>query len=293
MPRVPIAYLIRAHHRPHQLARLVDRLRTPNARFFVHVSARTSDETYAAMRDALEGSPDVRWLPRVRTYYGGFSLVRATLVGVDAILREEPLPSHAVVLSGQDYPLRPAAEIEQHFAARPGTSFLEHFRLPVADRWPGENGGLDRIRGYYLERFSYRTRLLRVPFVRRRFPAGLTPYGGSAWTALAANALLEIDRFAKENRRVLDFFRHVNIPDEIVVPTILMNSPIRDSVLNEEIHYVRWPGGAHPATFTRHDLDRLMASGKLFARKFDLHADEQVLDLLDREALRLESAPTA
>jgi core-2/I-Branching enzyme len=293
MPRVPIAYLIRAHHRPHQLARLIDRLRTPNARFFVHISARTSDETYAAMRVAVGDAADVRWLPRVRTYYGGFSLVRATLIGIDAILREEPRPDHAVVLSGQDYPLRPAAEIEHYFAARPGISFLEHFRLPAADRWLGENGGLDRIRRYYLEWFSYRTRLLRVPLIRRRFPAGLTPYGGSAWCALAANALVEIDRFAKENARALAFFRHVKISDEIVVPTIVMNSPVRDSVVNEEIHHLHWPGGAHPATFTRRDLDRLMASGKLFARKFDLHVDEEVLDLLDREALQLNVAPTA
>jgi hypothetical protein len=292
MPGVPIAYLIRAHHRPLQLARLVERLRTPDARFFIHVSARTSEETSAAMRAGLDG-PDVRWLPRIRTYYGGFSLVRAMLVGVEAILREEPLPSHAVLLSGQDYPLRPAAEIERYFAARPETSFLQHFRLPAADRWPGESGGLDRIRGYYLERFSYRTRLLRLPFIRRRFPAELVPYGGSAWGALAANALVEIDRFKTENARTLAFFRHVKIPDEIVVPTILMNSPVRNSIVNEEIHYVDWPGGAHPATFTQHDLERLMASGKLFARKFDIHADEKVLDLLDREALRLEGAPTA
>lgn len=293
MPRVSIAYLIRAHHRPRQLARLIDRLRTPNARFFVHVSARTSEETYAAMRDALAGSPDIRWLPRVHTYYGGFSLVHATLVGVDAILREEPLPSHAVLLSGQDYPLRPAAEIERYFAARPGTSFLDHFRLPVADRWPGENGGLDRIRGYYLERFSYRTRLLRVPFVRRRFPAGLTPYGGSAWWALAGDAFVELGRFVNENPGVVDFFRHVKMPDEIFVQTVLMNSGIAESIVNEEIHLIEWPTGAHPATFTSADLERLLASGKLFARKFDVHVDGAILDLIDREALGARAGSAA
>ena len=34
MPSVPIAYLILAHRRPLQLARLIDRLRTSNARFY-------------------------------------------------------------------------------------------------------------------------------------------------------------------------------------------------------------------------------------------------------------------
>src|SRR5919108_5824681 len=250
MPRVSIAYLIRAHHRPAQLARLIDRLRTPSARFFVHVSAVTSEETYAAMREALAGSPDVCWLPRIRTYYGGVSLVQATLTGIDAILREDPAPTHAIMLSGQDYPLRPVAEIERYFTTRPGVSFLHHFRLPAYDQWPEEDGGLDRIRGYYVERVSHRTRLLRLPFVRRRFPAGLTPYGGSAWWALAVDALAELDRFAKTNRDALDFFRHVKMPDEIFVQSVLMSSRIADSIVNEEIHHVEWPAGAHPATFT-------------------------------------------
>lgn len=285
MPGVPIAYLILAHHRPRQLARLIDRLRTPTARFFVHVSARTPEDTYAAMRGAVGDSPDVRWLPRIRIYYGGLSLVRATLVGIQAVLREEPRPSHVVLLSGQDYPLRPATEIERYFAARLGVSFLHSFRLPAPDQWPGENGGLDRIRGYYIERLSYRTRLLRVPLVRRRFPADLTPYGGSTWWALADEALVELDRFAKENPSVLEFFEHVKMPDEIFVQSVLMSSPLADTIVNEPVHHVEWLQGAHPATFTAADLERLLGSDKLLARKFDERVDGEILDLLDREAV--------
>lgn len=240
------------------------------------------------MREGLSGSRDVRWLPRVRAYYGGFSVVHAMLVGVEAILGEEPAPTHAIMLSGQDYPLRPAAEIERSFAARPDLSYLHHFRLPAFDQWPGENGGLDRINRYYVERFQYRTRLLRIPFIRRRFPPGLTPYGGSAWSALTIDALAELDRFAKTNLSALDFFRNVKMPDEIFVQSVLMSSPVADSIVNEEIHHVEWLDGAHPATFTAADLGRLLASGKLFARKFDTQIDSEILDLIDREALRAD-----
>jgi Core-2/I-Branching enzyme len=290
---MPIAYLIRAHQRPGQLARLVDRLRTPSARFFIHVSDRTSEETYRAMRDGVSGSEDVRWLPRIRAYYGGFSVVHAMLIGIDAILREEPLPTHAIMLSGQDYPLRPAAEIERSFAATPETSYLHHFRLPAFDQWPGENGGLDRINRYYVERFQFRTRLLRIPFVRRRFPPSLTPYGGSAWWALTPRALAELDRFAKTNHDALDFFRHVKMPDEIFVQSVLMSSPVADSIVNEEIHHVEWLDGAHPATFTAADLERLLGSGKPFARKFDTRIDGEILDLIDRDALQAARAAHA
>lgn len=286
---MPIAYLIRAHERPAQLGRLVDRLKTPSARFYIHVSARTSTETYGAMREEVGESDEIRWLPRIPMYYAGYSLVHAALLGVHAIAREDPVPSHTVGLSGQDYPLRPAAEIERFFQERPAQSFLQHFRLPTSDHWPGENGGTDRIRRYYFERVAYRSRLLRVPLVRRRFPAGLTPYGGSAWWALASDAVVELDRYVDDNPRVLDFFRHAKMPDELLVHTILMNSPVRNSIVNEEIHHIEWQGGSHPRTFTSADTERVLASGKLFARKFDVEIDEQALDVIDREALEVHS----
>ena len=67
--------------------------------------------------------------------------------------------------------------------------------------------------------------------------------------------------------------------------TALLNSPLRDQVANETLHYIEWPGGSHPRTFTTADFDRIAASGKLFARKFDVARDAEILDRIDRELL--------
>lgn len=280
-----LAYLIRAHHRPAQLARLIDRLRSENAAFYVHVSARTPDETYAAMQGMLD---DVHWVPRVPAYYSGFSLVRSVLAGLAEL---QPAPAHTVLLSGQDYPLKPAAEIEQFLANRTGESLLEHFPLPTPDRWPGENGGLDRIRYRHFERVHYRTRILHIPFLRRAFPAGLQPYGGSAWGALSDEAVRTILEFPDANPEAFRFFRHVRTPDEMFLQTVLLNSPLRDRVANEAIHHIEWPGGSHPKTFGREDFPRLAASGKLFARKFDMNEDAEILDRIDAELLTRQASP--
>ena len=282
-----LAYLIRAHHKPAQLARVVDRLRSENAAFYVHVSARTPDETYSAMQRMLD---DVHWVPRVPAYYSGFSLVRSMLAGLAEM---QPVPTHAVMLSGQDYPLKPAAEIEQFLTGRAGESLLEHFPIPVADRWPGENGGLDRIRYWHFERLRYRTRVLHIPFLRRSFPAGLEPYGGSAWCALSGDAVRTILSFPGANPEAFRFFEHVRTPDEIFLQTVLLNSPLRDRVANDAIHYVEWPGGSHPKTLRSPDFPRLAACGKLFARKFDLNEDAQILDRIDDELLARQASPAA
>jgi Core-2/I-Branching enzyme len=279
-----LAYLIRAHHRPSQLARLVRRLDHDDVSFYIHVSARTSVETYDAMRTHMSDAANVHWLPRVKTYYGGFSLVESTLVGMDRIARANPPPDHTIVLSGQDYPLKSPPELDRFFAEHSGKSVVHHFALPSQD-WQSENGGLDRLHYWHFEQLRYRTRQLRIPFIKRRLPRGVRPYGGSAWFALTADCLQYVVTFVEQNEGFVRFFKHVLMPDEVMIPTIILNSPLREAVVNERLHYTEWPGGSHPATLTKRDFPKLVASDRPFARKFDVHHDAEILDMLDREVL--------
>jgi hypothetical protein len=280
-----IDYLIRAHTAPEQLARLVRRLDEGDVRFYIHVNRLTGEETFAAMQAGLAGRENVVWLPRVACYWGGFSLLRATLVGIDAILASGDLPDHAVLLSGQDYPLKSPAEIEAHLAARSGRNLLHHFRLPARE-WAGEGGGLNRLRYPHFERVRYRTRLLRLP-LRRRLPEGLEPHGGMSFWALTGETLAWLRRFLAGRPDVLRFFRRTKMPDELIFQTVLLSSPLAATVDNELLHYLDWSSGnAHPATLTAADLPELRASGKLFARKFDPAVDSEILDLLDAETIQ-------
>ena len=171
----------------------MQRLDGRDARFYVHVNRLTDDETFEAMQQGLDGRDNIVWLPRVACYWGGFSLLEATLVGIESILASGNPPDYAMLLSGQDYPLRSRAEIEGYLEARRGRNFLHHFRLPAAE-WAGEGGGLNRLRYPYFERIRYKTRLLRLP-IPRRFPPGLEPYGGMALWALTGETLADLMRF--------------------------------------------------------------------------------------------------
>jgi hypothetical protein len=278
-----VAYLIRAHHAPSLLERLVRRLTGDDAGVFIHVNRTTEDSVYDEMVSRLDDVASVRWVPRVVCRYGGFSLVEATLAGIDAIAGEGAAPAHTLLLSGQDYPLRARSEIEARLAAAGDSSYLHHYALP-AEEWEGEGGGLDRIERIHLERVRYRTRLLKIPLVRRKLPDGYRPYGGSAFWALSAPAFAYVHRFVRENPGFVKFFRHTLIPDELFFQTMLVNSPLRESLVNEELHYVDWRAGTmQPATLGAGDLDRALGSGMLFARKFDPAATD-LLDRLDEAA---------
>jgi hypothetical protein len=93
-----------------------------------------------------------------------------------------------------------------------------------------------------------------------------------------------------ERPDVLSFFRHVDIPDEIFFQTVIMNSELADTVVNDNLRYIDWTRGRRPAILETRDFEALARSPKLFARKFDVEHDEQIMELIDHRLLTPEGA---
>lgn len=281
-PAARIVYVVLAHRAPHQVLRLVRRLDSGDASFFVHIDKHAPAAVFRPVRDGLRGIPRAQLLPRHRCAWGGFGMVSAALDGLAAAADAGPFDV-AVLLSGQDYPVRPIPEIHTWLGERRGSSFLEHFAVP-SERWLG--GGLSRFTHWH-----WRGRILgrylmfphpRLPFVRapyRGFLDGLAPFGGSMYWGLSSDAVAHVLDFVRARPDYARFFRHVDVPDESFFHTILLNSRLAGTVVDDDLHYTDWSAAqSHPRTLAVDDLDAALASGKLFARKFD---DEGVLDVLD------------
>ena len=90
----------------------------------------------------------------------------------------------------------------------------------------------------------------------------------------------------------MDFFRRVLIPDELFFQTILLNSPLRDRIVNDNLRYMDWsrPNVPLPAVLGTGDLPQLQQSPALFARKFDVTVDSAILDMIDERILGLTCA---
>jgi hypothetical protein len=262
-----------AHKNPAQVARLVRRLATDQAMFLVHVDRRARG-VEGELRTELAGLPDVAFLERRRCYWGGFGMVRATLGALNELGRRNARFDHALVLSGQDYPLRSAAGIELFLGGNLDRSFITADRLP--NHWPG--GGLPRIERWHL--VSPVVLHLPVPW-RRRLPHGLVPYGGGAWICLSRPVVEYVTEFVRSNPSIVRFFEHALHPDELFFQTIVMNSPLAETVVDDHLRYIDWSTDPAPAILRASDFERLIQSGRIFARKFDVTADATVLDRLD------------
>jgi hypothetical protein len=201
-------------------------------------------------------------------------------------LRERAAFDWVVLLSGQDYPVRPVADIEARLRDADADAFIQH--QPVS----GDGEFALRYRHRWRPAGERKARLAaRAGLAARRLPAGwfiglpaeppLPLYHGSDWFTLSRRA---VDALLEAPPAVVDHFLHTIVPTEAFAHTVLANANLR--LVDDNHRHFRFDGAAaNPRVLTTGDLDAVLASGADFARKFD---DPAVLDELDR---RLTSAP--
>ena len=302
------AYIILAHTRPTQLGRLVRSLDDGSSHFFIHIDRNCDARPFQQELPNRDYCQQI--VPRERGDWGQCGIVKATLSGLRAILETHLDFGIIQLISGQDYPLRSNAYINRFFELNRDRIFIEHWSLPAAF-WP--HGGLDRIHTYHIggRRRRSRQRLSKLVtwacnrsvILRRRFPSGLTPYGGWQWWSITLQAAEEILQFTRRRPDYLRYHHWSLLPDEMFFQTILLNSRserIQTNIVNNCLRFVDWdnPNPATPATLTENYLPILRNSKSLFARKFDTRIDSSVLDRIDecreieKQALLLADSTT-
>jgi hypothetical protein len=214
-----------------------------------------------------------------------------------------------VNLSGQCYPLKSNTTIKQFFRGKEN-AFIEIVKLP-APLW-GQMGGLDRTAFTYYKHpirvfrnqilpsifgcgLSESRRLLRLPRLKKSLPYNLELYAGSAYFCIAKKHVKYILEYVKNKPKIIKFFRRSFAPDETFFQTILVNSELRKTIVNDNFRYIVWGGkGRHcaPIVFTIKDAEKLMSTPALYARKFDIERDKAILDLIDQHRATEANATT-
>ena len=240
-------------------------------------------------------------------HWGDFGHVEATLKGIREIYRRNVSCDYVILLTGQDYPIKTNGEIERYLSRHAGYSFMEYEPLDedsprwATDRfryWHYRIGGKeirfpkDSTGGKFFPVWKAINALLPA---RRPFLRGLKPYLGSGYWCLSGEATRFVYDYVNQRPDFANFFRSVHIPDELFFQTLLLNSQLKDKIINDHLRYIDWsvhrPGRA-PHILGVEDFECLRASEKLFARKFDPEADGQILDLIDKHLLRQASTPS-
>jgi len=304
------AYLILAHNEFPLLARLVSALDFPGNDLYIHIDKKVDDEVFVRVKQEMEDATTRAGLvftPRTDIVWGDFSMIQAELL----LLREASAAHHDYyhLLSGTDLPIKSHDEIMRFFQENAGKEFIGGY--------PIERSALKRIRYYYPFQHTVGHRYLRplgllqfalLPLQRliginrlRALPKDI--YKGGNWFSVTHDFVTDLLEFygREENLRA---YRMTQCADEIFMQMFAFHSKYR-----EQIYHVRWGewefphnlrlviwekrGAGSPVTLSMDNLDQLLRSDSLWARKFSYEKHPDAVDaIMERNAKSPKGPPT-
>jgi hypothetical protein len=285
---VEVGFVLITHTRPRQALRLIRRL---NQLYDSPPIVCHHDCSQCEMPlGELPGNVSLVQ-PHLRTAWGGFAVVEATVRAMRELFQRSDAPDWFVLLSGADYPIKPAQRVRRELVASACDAHLCYEPIDpaaLATDW-------QRVcyRRYYsprawlpnVARHGPEWKSVRLPMWLRRprhpFRPSFRCYAGSQWFSANRDAAECVLRFAESGRRFSKYCWKTPFTDEMYFQTILANAPgLR--LNNANYRYTDWSaGGAHPKTLGMEDVRAVLASANHFARKFSGDRPE-VLDALDR-----------
>lgn len=298
-----LAYGIVAYKNPAQIGRLLRSIAHSDNLFFVHYDKRSPRSEHEALARWVQEFPNLHILPARPVLWGRYSIVDTQLEMMRRCLQSERPWSHFITLSGQCLPLKPQDEMVRECEAQPTTSYVNFFdplREPI---WKDVH---DRVTRIYLDSMTLESflqipflgRRVRgllgwtnsipfVPWVRRKKPDWFRYMGGSNHFVLSREAVAYAVN-DPQAQKITQWLKFTNIPEESIFQSVLLNSPLADRVINDDRRAVFWQNSNSPSPLTlKHSdlpaLHEAREKGRLFARKFDINVDNQVICELEKE----------
>jgi hypothetical protein len=300
-----IGFVVISHNQPAQMLRLVRRLTA----MFGDVPIVCHHDFGQAGFTAPPVPDNVRFVrPHLTTRWGDTSIVEAAMCALK-LLYKKNAPRWFSILSGADYPIKPAARILEDLERSSFDAFIDnrlilHESLPLRVESPSTAAGDFPCDSELWKQQAYdryialrlpcplRQHPIRKPFggdIHVRHPAIIRPfrffsddfrcYAGEFWFTANDKAADRLLADSANRTRLLRHYRARPIADESFFHCLLCNDRnLRVSKSN--YRYIDWSrGGRHPKNLAEPDMPAMLASTAHFARKFA--PESPVLDVFD------------
>jgi hypothetical protein len=281
---------------------LLDALVHPQVRLYLHVDKRVPQEPFREA--AAAAAAETQFLPPRASDWAAAGVIDVILDALRRGLADGC--DYFMLISGQDFPLKPAAELVAFAEAAGSRTYMEHWPLSDSIHAFGGRNRTDfyayTVRGRRLvcvpwgedtRSMSVRGRAvnsaLRLRSVfkgKRRFPDYARAHAGAAWWNMSRDAADYVLRFADAHPDYRRYHTYTAATDEVFFQSILAGTEYADSheLVDDAQRFYVWDG-THARTLVAADLPAMIESGKLFARKFDIDVDAEVIaQLADRVA---------
>ncbi|MBL7877425.1 MAG: hypothetical protein JNL53_17300 [Cyclobacteriaceae bacterium] len=273
-----VANIIIAHKNPKQLKELLDQFSPEYYHTWLHIDSRSNLNDFKELLNLTH----VTILPRRRVVWAGFSFIRVTVEAMQIIKKENERFAYFNLMSGLDFPVKPTTEFHSHLMKAYHSNQSEFFHITELDEnWPANH----RYERYHLNDWTIKGRYFTERIInyfipkREYFKGKLKPYGRSAWFTATDNFVDFCLKYFVENPDYLKFLETVWCPDELVFSSLIMGSPFKENLANNNLRYIDWSEGrANPKTLRMEDFEKVINSGNFLARKFDSSVDQEIID---------------
>jgi hypothetical protein len=273
------------HQNADQVNRLIRHL-AKDFDIYAHIDKRASI--------SIEKAQNVFVYKKYKTCWASFNLTMASLFLLEKAF--EKGYDRYLLISGQDVPILSNREII-HFFENNNFEYIAWKKMPVAGLdGPEGGGGLNRLIKYWpnwIHRGS-KSYVLKIVFritscffgilsrLKKR-PIDYEFYKGSNWINLTHGCAKKIFAYLENDKKYINRFRWTKISDEIFFQTLVKQLDGIE-IMNENLRYIDWEKGGYPKTLRQADYEKIIQSGKLFARKIDCNVDADIAELLYKNA---------
>ena len=311
------AVLIMCHKNIEQVKMLVNRCLSENTRIIIHF-----DKRMQINKQELQDIQNLGVYFTEERVCGELDTRSLVDISMAMVLRAKEIENlenirfkYYLLLSGQDYPIKPISYINNELEKMYPTPFIDctpysndnwiyhkfsrtkellRFHNWVTNNIPKKSIMYPlRVFSRIVEKVGKKiVRIFHITDYHKMHRAGIDLYGGSAWWILPDIA---IDYICKEyNSTFSKKLLNTYTPEETYFQTMVMRSDVKDLVAVNPPDMVAqncktWayfedigkPFKGHPYIFTVDEYDKLTSSDRWFARKFDITVDSNIFGLLN------------
>ena len=277
-----IAYIMQAHKNVEQINLLIDKLIDENVDVYLHVDKKAVNiREKITQRDnlyilSLEDSVNVQW--------GDITQVQATLALLKEVFKVNKIYKFVYLISGQCFPIKTKEQRTLFFEnADKHDCFVECYQSKVFDKRSDIKYNSFLLKNKFLSRvfkklYIYLTggKSHTFKIFKRTRPVEQFYHGSSWWCLPYGFAKIIFDKVSEENVW-LEFFSKSVCPDESFFQTLLVKFCTNANICKLTT-YVDWnEGQRNPKILTMDDEEKLIESECLFARKFDMNIDSDIV----------------
>lgn len=281
------AFLIIAHNNPEILKAQIEILGSPNVDFYYHIDKKMKIDKHVIKKWT---NGHAFFIPSKNIRWGHFSQVDCELKLIESAINSGREYDYFHLLSGVDMPIKRFNEIDEFFELHQGNEFI-HFDNPVAEELvrerisyyhilPGRKNWERKINGGFIKL----QKLLKIDRLKK---TDWEVQKGANWFSISKNLAKAI---VADKKNIKKHFKLSFCGDEVFLQTFVHNSKYRNSLYLLEynndykmcMRYIDWDRG-NPYIFKNADIDDLLESEFLFARKFDCDIDASVICDLVKE----------